>query len=101
MKIELWQVPLLVMGVIVAGYFAYVAIAGRWSHTVRLWIKMIALVVLAGVVLGIGYQLLKRAELSVISTVLTFLMLAVEAFIGWVAWQQLKGSQALRGQDKG
>ena len=97
MKIELWQVPLLVMAVIVAGYFAYVAIAGRWSDTGRLRIKLLALVVLAGVVLGIGYQLLKRAELSVISTVLAFLMLVVEGFIGWVAWQQLKGDRAARG----
>ena len=101
MTIELWQVPLLVMAVIVLGYFAYVAIAGRSSNTVRLWIKMVALVVLACVVLGIGYQLLTRADLSVLSAVLTFLMLAVEGFIGWVAWQQFKGSKFPQGQDKG
>jgi uncharacterized protein YqhQ len=100
MQIEMWQVPLLVMAAIVAGYFAYVAIAGRWSPTARLWIKMIALIVLAGTVLGISYQLLKRAELSVISTLLTFLMLAVEGFIGWVAWQQFKGSNSVHGQQE-
>ena len=100
MQIEMWQVPLLVMAAIVAGYFAYVAIAGRWSHAAQLWIKMIALIILAGTVLGIGYQLLKRAELSVISTLLTFLMLGVEAFIGWVAWHQFKGSNSPHGQQE-
>ncbi|HEX6683461.1 MAG TPA: hypothetical protein VF062_11725 [Candidatus Limnocylindrales bacterium] len=94
MTIELWQVPLLVMAALVVGYFAYVAAARTWHDRVRLWIKMVGLVVLACVVLGIGYQLLKRAELSALSTVLAIMMLAVEGFIAWVAWQQLKASRA-------
>jgi hypothetical protein len=100
-KIELWQVPLLVMAVLVAGYFAYVAIAGRWSNLVRLWIKMIALGILAAVGLGIGYQLLQRAELSVLNTLLAILMLAVEGFIAWVAWLQLKQSKTPQGPNNG
>lgn len=92
MEIELWQVPLLVMAVLVAGHFAYVVVIARWPDPVRLWIKMIALGILAVVGLGIGYQLLQRAELSVVSTLLAILMLIVEAFIARVAWLQYKQS---------
>lgn len=93
MNVELWQVPLLVMVALVAGHFIYVAIADRWSPKARLWIKLIALVALGCVVLGIGYQLLMRAELSVISTVLAILMLVAEGFLVWIGWQQLKASK--------
>jgi hypothetical protein len=96
MTIELWQVPLIVMAVIVAGYFAYVGIAGRSSDTVRLWIKMTALVALGVVVLAVGYKLLTTTDPTVLTTMLTLVMLAVEGFIAWIAWKQLKASQ---GQD--
>jgi len=94
MHVELWQVPLLVMAAIVAGHFIYAAIADRWSPAARLWIKMIALVALGCVVLGIGYQLLLRAELSVVSTILGILMFVAEGFLVWIGWQQLKASKA-------
>jgi drug/metabolite transporter (DMT)-like permease len=91
--IELWQVPLLVMAVLVAVYFAYVAVARHWSPTVRLWIKMGGLGVLGVVVLGVGYVLLTRAEPTALDTVLTLMMLVVEGFIGWIGWQQLKATR--------
>jgi hypothetical protein len=92
MHVELWQVPLLVMLALVAGQFIYVAIADRWSPRARLWIKMIALVALGCVVLAISYQLLLRAELSVVSTLLGVLMLFAEGFLVWIGWKQLKAS---------
>lgn len=93
MNVELWHVPLLVMVALVAGHFAYAAIADRWSDRARLWIKMVALVALGCVVLAIGYQLLLRAELSVISTILGIMMLFAEGFLVWIGWQQLKASR--------
>jgi hypothetical protein len=101
MKLELWQAPLLVMAVLVAGHFAYAAIPDNWSEIAKLRIKMIALGLLAALGLGIGYQLLQRAELSVLSTLLAFLMLAIEGLIAWIGWQQLQASKAPRGQDEG
>lgn len=99
MKLELWQAPLLVMAVLVAGHFAYAAIPD-WSKDAKLRIKMIALGLLAAVGLGIGYQLLQRAELSVLSTLLAFLMLATEGLIAWIGWQQLQAPNAPRSQDE-
>jgi hypothetical protein len=90
MTIELWQAPLLVMAAILAGYLAYVWVAGRWSRVARLWIKISALLALAAVALVLGYQLLKRAEISTISTVLGVATLVGEVFVGWVTWQHIK-----------
>jgi hypothetical protein len=99
MTIELWQVPLLVMAAILAGYLAYVWIAGRWSHIARLWIKIGALSTLAAIALVLGYQLLKRAEISMVSTVLGVATLIGEIFVGWVTWQHIKELRAAKEQE--
>jgi hypothetical protein len=85
--VELWQVPLLVAGVILFGFLLYAGVTKRASRITALWIKFIALAALGLLVLVLGYQLLKREELPTVTSLVT---LAIEAFIAWVAVQELK-----------
>jgi hypothetical protein len=41
-----------------------------------------------------------EAELSVISTLLTFVTVAAEVFIAWHAWQQYKARNSTQGQQE-
>lgn len=85
--IELWQVPLLVAGVILVGYLLYAAVTNRSSRITASWIKVVGLVALGLLVLVLCYRLLKSAELPVVTSVVA---LAIDGFIAWVATHELK-----------
>ncbi|MDI1461141.1 hypothetical protein QEZ54_09205 [Catellatospora sp. KI3] len=85
--IELWQVPLLVAGVILVGFLVYAFIANRASRITALWIKIVGLVALGLLVLVLFYQLIKREELPVVTSLVA---IAIDLFVGWVATQELR-----------
>jgi hypothetical protein len=92
-EVELWQIPLLVAGAILLGYGLYALVTRRSSRITASWIKVVGLVALGLLVLGLGYQLVKREELPVVSSLAT---LAVDAFVAWVTTQELKELKQLR-----
>ena len=84
--IELWQVPLLVAGIILVGNLLYEAVTRR-SPVTAPWIKAVGGGALVLLVLVIIYQLVKRDELPI---VVSLIALALEGFVAWVALQNFK-----------
>jgi predicted tellurium resistance membrane protein TerC len=102
MRIELWQVPLLVAALIVGIDFLARTVAQRWQLTAerRKQIKTTGLGLLAAIMLGLLWRAWSLIGTSMMANVAAMVSTVIEFGTLWLAYQAYRETRTARAHDK-